>query len=254
MILTYILLLLLVFADSVFGLSEWENGVMFAIRDGKSSKLQALFDEVGDKEELSKKLSKEFCGDVTPLQFASKTNGATISILLEAGVNPSVAHRSTKTTPLMFAARSGERETVTKLLSVLSKEEVNARDEHESTALALTSIGCHLDIAKQLIAAGATVFTVDNNGNTPAHVGAYYCKKHQSGAYAEALISTPESADVSNLDRMSTVGRTALMLAAKKGNVDFFDVFVKAGANEHIISPDNKSIEDFKAESIKNEL
>jgi ankyrin repeat protein len=186
---------------------------------------------------------------MTPLQYAAKTNGATISTLLAAGCDPLLPHLSTGTTPLMFAARSGEVEAVTELLAVLPEDAVDVVDEHGSTAMGLCSLSCNVKVARLLLAAGADAFKPDASGNTALHVGAYYCTEPIGSAFADLLVNHNAHSTLKSINMMSKYGRTALMLAAKQGNMGYYDVLLRAGADEAIVSDfDQKSVEDFKRE------
>lgn len=235
------------------GRDPWEHGVMMSIRDGKVQELRSLLSQVDNKKDLASKLLKEFCGDLTPLQYAAKTNAKTIQTLVSAGANPTHAHRGTQTTPLMFAARSGESPAVDKLLPLLSVNDINAKDEHGATALSLCSLSCNADIAEKLVSAGANVFSKDNTGNNALHVGAFYCDEARGEDYARTLLprGPAEEENREKLNAMSNYGRTALMLAAKQGLRGYFSVLLDAGADPSLVSPyDNKTVKDFKEEHI----
>jgi ankyrin repeat protein len=238
-------------------LLTWQKDVMLAIRDGSASRLTGLFKE--SPGELPQLLHEGFCNSLTPLCYAAKTNSATVQSLLEAGVDPRQTHASTKTTPLMYAAMSGEAKAVEILLNILGPDDINAVDEHGSTALTLCSLSCHGHVARLLIGAGAAVFISDNNGNTALHIGAFYCgaKVSDSGeSYAQALLENDSSSwTTDDIDVMSTNGRTALMLSAKQGGVGYAKVLLAAGANADIVSPvDHKTYHDFLREYHSNEL
>lgn len=194
-------------------------------------------------------LTTEFCTGLTPLQYAAKTNGATISTLLDAGADPTLPHKSTGTTPLMFAARSGDVEAVRVLLEVLGRDAVDAVDEHGSTALGLCSLTCNVNVAKLLVAAGVNVFKRDASGNTPLHVGAFYCTESSGSNFASALLSADAALTHKHINDMSTFGRTALMLAAKQGHTGYFDTLVLFGADADLVSTyDQKTVADFQRE------
>ena len=194
-------------------------------------------------------LADEFCLGMTPLQFAAKTNGATIPTLLDAGCDPHLPHVATGTTPLMFAARSGEIGAVTALLAALRGDAVDAVDEHGSTALGLCSLTCNAKVAGILIAAGADIFKPDASGNTALHVGAFYCTELSGSAFADLLLKQDSLSTLKYIDTMSKYGRTALMLAAKQGNAGYYASLLLAGADESLVSDyDQKSVEDFRME------
>jgi ankyrin repeat protein len=194
-------------------------------------------------------LATEFCMGMTPLQFAAKTNGATISALLDAGCDPNLPHQATGTTPLMFASRSGDVGGVSTLLNARPGAAVDIMDEHGSTALGLCSLTCNLKVAQLLITAGADAFKPDASGNTALHVGAYYCTEPSGAPFADALLKHNSAATIKSIDIMSKYGRSALMLAAKQGNAGYYQALLLAGADEGLVSEyDQKTVQDFKLE------
>lgn len=224
--------------------STWGNDMTVAIRDGNVYSMQQLLADASVHD-----LEREICMGLTPLQYAAKTNSATISTLLEAGSNPNLAHIATRTTPLMFAARSGDAKGVSILLNALEEDAVNEIDEHGSTALLLCSLSCNAKIAEILLNAGAQIFKQDFNGNTALHVGAFYCSETLGREFAELLLNFNHEETSTYIDVMSKYGRTALMLAAKNGNEGYFSALLDAGADENMVSSyDDKTIEDFKLE------
>ena len=148
----------------------------------------------------------------------------------------------------MFAARSGDEKAVIYLLELLGIKDINAVDEHGSTALALCSISCYNDIAKILIDAGANIFIEDYQGNNALQIGAFYCggnKPDLGLSYATALLNN-DKWTLDDINRMSKNGRTALMLAGKQGGKGFAKVLLDLGADTVPISPyDGKTYEDF---------
>jgi len=244
----------------------WEEKVKLAIRDGDVYGLGYLLMQM-DKLEALTLINSEFCGELTPLQYAAKTNHATVEALLDAGAEPSRAHQATKTTPLMFAARSGELATVEKLLDVLTTEQVDAKDEHGSTALALCSLTCNEPVANLLLRGRADPFSVDSSGNTALHVAAWYCQEKtvsEGAEFASALLGLSEDEEFTEdrdpadeqdlLDQVNVLsgsGRTALMLAAKRGGGSggVYDTLLSVGADADIVSPlDQKTALDLKLE------
>lgn len=273
---SFFVLITAILAASASAGGNIKSGIQNAIKSGDLYTLQNLL--ASDTVSASD-LADSFCaGGLTPLQFAANTNGASVSALLDAGCDPRLAHSGTHTTPLMFAARSGEEAAVKDLLAVLSVEEINDTDEHQSTALHLCALSCNAKVARLLLNAGVRVLQEDGNGNTALHVGAFYCSTEKSSReFASALLAYYPTANDStsarssdsaggddssgaseevedttwNIDKMSKFGRTALMLAAKRGNTAYFNTLLAAGANAELVSPyDQKTVEDFKKEFI----
>ena len=235
--------------------SELEKKIQTFIRDGDASTLGMLFFK-SDPTELKELVNREICGELTPLQYASKTNPTTIALLLEAGAIPNLAHRSTSTTPLMFAARSGELRAIDALLNVLSVDDVNAIDEHGSSALGLGSLGCNIKVAQKLIDAGANIYTIDQSGNTVLHIAAWYCADRGSEVgreYVSVLLKDSNGhirkEASQRIDRLSNSGRTALMLAGKQGSTGVYDMLVSVGASMDVVSPhDGKTAPELRKE------
>ena len=147
---------------------------------------------------------------VTPLWLAAVNGSASIvGSLLEAGADPNVSLRGGET-PLMTAARSGSRETVEQL--VAWGGDVNAA-EHErgQTALMWAIAQRHADVADLLLAAGA-----DLNARTKVW---------------RQLENTAGNTNPIGNFRMAHGGSTALLFAARNGDIGSVRVLLTHGAN-----------------------
>src|SRR5262249_37712533 len=123
-------------------------------------------------------------------------------------------------TPLHFAAASGQRDAVMALLS--AGADVNARNDHGVTPLHRAVK--YPDIAQLLIERGAKVDVGDGAGRTPLHWtgnDAADCR-----ATASLLIRSGASVSARNRD-----GRTPLHLAADAGQQGVVAVLLQTGAD-----------------------
>src|SRR5262245_37843595 len=146
---------------------------------------------------------------VTPLWAASQ-NGSTAMVarLLAAGANPNAALLAGET-PVMVAARAGKTAVVEQL--VAKGANVNARGARGQTALMWAAAQKHPDVVKVLVAHGADVHARSDVWNEVMAVS-----PHGHLPYNRAI---PHGAD------------TALMFAARVGDVESAARLVAAGAN-----------------------
>lgn len=146
---------------------------------------------------------------VTPLWTACLNgNAAIVRILLDAGGNPNAALLK-RETPLMVAARSGYPAIVEQL--VAKGANVNARGPRGQTALMWAVAQKHPDVVKVLIASGADI-------------------QAKSDIWSEVMAVPPHG----YLDYNRSIphgGDTALMFAARAGDLASARLLVSAGAN-----------------------
>ncbi len=145
----------------------------------------------------------------TPLWNASLNAGAPlVGALLQAGANPNLALLLGET-PLMVASRSGKAEVVEQLL--LKGAKVNARAARGQTALMWAVSQQHPDVVKVLLAHGADVHS-------------------RSDVWSQVMAVPPHG-----LPQYNRViphgGDTALLFAARAGDLTSAKLLVAAGAN-----------------------
>src|SRR5262245_7141026 len=146
---------------------------------------------------------------VTPLWTASLNGSAAmVRRLLEAGANPNAALLSGET-PLMVAARSGYRDIVEQLIAKGAR--VNGRGARAQTALMWAVAQKHPDVVKALLAHGAAV-------------------EARSDVWSQVMAVPPHGYPGYNR-AIPHGGDTALMFAARVGDLDSAGLLVAAGAN-----------------------
>jgi len=171
---------------------------------------------------------------VTPLSLAcTKGNAALVRMLLDAGANPSAA-RKTGETPLMTCARTGNPEAVNLLLD--GGADPNARETRRGqTALMWAVAQRHSEAAAALMSGGADVNAVSHipDGFTPAQYLTY-------GVYRRdpTRVDTFGPDDVHPDPASSRGGFSALMFAARAGDLDSARLLVEAGAAVNHSSPE----------------
>lgn len=161
---------------------------------------------------------------VTPLALASSI--AMVRKLLAAGANPN-AVTPTGESPLMASARVGNADMVSALLergaNVNAKENVRGQ-----TALMWAVSQRHPDIVRVLLQHGADVHARTRSNPQLVYTGEVSGAGRNSAEWA-----------MSTLDRG---GSTALMFAARQGDLESAKLLLAAGANPNDVGPDGMSV------------
>src|SRR5437870_1297030 len=159
---------------------------------------------------------------VTPLYFGCVNgNAAMIDALLRAGADPNSANPGGETA-LMTASRTGKLDAVKLLIdrgaAVNAKESVRGQ-----TAVMWAVLENHPDVVKFLLAHGVDVNAQTNVVVPDGITGAAEAKSadigaHGPGIYRARAVPTPSGA------------MTALLFAAREGNLEMARILVAAGA------------------------
>ena len=145
----------------------------------------------------------------TALWAASQNGSQTmVGLLLEAGADPDRALLAGET-PLMVAARSGYPEIVEQLIG--KGADPNARGTRDQTALMWAAAQMHADVVETLVANGADIFA-------------------RSEVWSQVMAVPPHSHDDYNKD-IPHGGETALMFAARVGDIASARILVTAGSD-----------------------
>ena len=171
---------------------------------------------------------------VTPLSLAcSKGSAAMVEKLLRAGAEPNAAQWM-GVTPLMTCARAGSVDAVRSLLE--HKADVNAKETRRGqTALMWAAAQQHTEIIRLLTGQGADVNAKSHmpEGFTPLQFITYGVGRRDP--------SSPDKlgpGDVHPDPSSSRGGFTALMFAARHGDLESARLLVDAGADVNDYAPD----------------
>lgn len=164
---------------------------------------------------------------VTPLALACySANASMVERLLAAGANPNAA--PTGEPVLMTAARTGSVQSVKALL--LHGANVNAKDAvHGQTALMWAVAHKHSDIVETLIETGADI-----------HARSNISRVLVSNANRYGGVTTSAAPDRAVTD-IEQGGSTALLFAARQGDLASARLLLAAGANANDTAPDGTS-------------
>lgn len=147
-----------------------------------------------------------------------------VQTLIDAGANVKTANNDGQT-PLMLAAKANAIDTVKVLLQKGAGDSVNAKDQKGATALLVAVAGYGNDAANMtrvLLAAGANVNDVNEDGQTPLIVAAL----KNSGPVLSLLLAA--HAEINTQDKS---GQTALMHAYEYHAAEAVKVLREAGAS-----------------------
>ena len=145
---------------------------LYACRLNNLSLLENLLEEKNDIEDFNKKYGE---GESTALMFAAQSGHKNIiEKLISQGANVNALDDVNKTA-LMYAAENGNANIVEKLIA--HGANINDCDSNNQTALILACNNNHYNVVKLLLNSGANIYRIDNNGNTAFHSRSRKIKK-----------------------------------------------------------------------------
>jgi ankyrin repeat protein len=156
-------------------------------------------------------------GDMTPLYMAAKTgNAAMVELLLNAGSEIDRANAN-GTTPLMVAAAAGKADAVKVLLD--RGANVNATDATNGQTALMFASALNRDAAIKLLATHGAVLDVTSKTTTVQQ------NNRRENTEARRV-----------RDPVTMGGNTALLFAAREGNMEAVKALVEAGADVNKVS------------------
>jgi ankyrin repeat protein len=254
---------------------EGQTVLMTAARTGRPEALKALIVHGADVN-----AHETWLGETALMWAAAEDHGDAVKVLLAGGADPNL--QSTPTTfkrkvggqtilprggftALMYAAREGAIDAVRALAD--SRADLNRGDPDGVTALILSIINAHYDVAALLLERGADPNVADSTGMTPLYaavdmntlqfmhgrpsvrpsgrLGAVDLAKLllNRGADPNAALKSPILQRHNNAP-LQTLGEgtTPLMRAAKSGDVELMRVLVDYGADPSLRQKNNNTL------------
>jgi ankyrin repeat protein len=214
--------------------NEGRTAVMFAAERGHVETIKMLF-EAGAVINAKDNIGRTALMHTQSYMYSPSSSLDAGKYLIAAGasINDVNAWRQT---PLMLAAVRNYAEEVKLLLGAGARASINARDSKGRTALMYVKRQLYDDasaeIIRRLVAAGADVNAVDDDGETPLMVSLSH-----DPYYGNPMVLLEEGARAS-INYKDKQGRTALMFAAQTGEVGITKTLLEVGAS--INARDNK--------------
>ena len=187
---------------------DGRNILHIAAKKGSLGVIQILSGNFGDHPEVWKRLinAKDSLG-FTPLHWAAQRgNRKVLIVLLQHGANSRALDDHGKS-PLYWAVKKGQ-EKIAKILLAVKSVDINDTDLWGMTALHVAARSGQLDIAQDLVKAGAQVNAQDIDGKTPL----YWASARNHLDVVQYLLSKKADAKIKDADK-----RTPLHVAARYG-------------------------------------
>jgi hypothetical protein len=156
------------------------------------------------------------------LERSGRRHSVKIHILLLTVFMTALAAPGWAQQSIQDAARDGDLARV-KAIAEADPTQVNAKNQHGSTALHWAAIKGHDDVARYLLSKGAQVNIKDTNGFTPLHRAAYW----GSLDVAQTLI-----AGKANVNAKDNEGLTPLAWAKKQSQKALVDLLTQSGGKD----------------------
>jgi len=158
-------------------------------------------------------------------ELETKVRNAIVGLLLKNGADPNFKNKYKKT-PLMFAAKLGDRDSAYYLL--LNRAKPNLQDEDEDTALTIAASEGHAAIVRMLIDEGAKV----NHENEDCQTALILAADRGQKEVVDELLDE----DNIKLDVQNSYGNTALMRAISSECPEIAQMLLKGGADPNVIN------------------
>ncbi|XP_046550763.1 ankyrin-1-like [Haliotis rubra] len=169
----------------------------------------------------------------TPLMVAAKRGYVDVfRFLMSEGSKASLADASGDNT-LHLASRSGHVDIVGCILSQ-NITDINSRGSFERTPLIFAASSGHRDVFDLLTKRGANVHLVDRSKSNILHVACISGKVK--------MVKHIISKHIVEINSRGNEGRTVLMMAAEKGNIELVQFIVKEGGNMLLTDDDEENM------------
>lgn len=169
-------------------------------------------------------------GQMTALHWASKSVEITRLLCDGAKADLQVVNKAGLTLLHCAASRFGSKDTVEFFLE-RAPELLDKRDDSGATALHIAAASNNVEVVRMLLDCGCDTNAVCNEGNTALHYA----------ASSETITSMLLLWSNKQINTCNNMGRTALHLAAMRGNQRVADVLVASGASVSIVDSEGET-------------
>ncbi|XP_071111196.1 serine/threonine-protein phosphatase 6 regulatory ankyrin repeat subunit B-like [Haliotis cracherodii] len=134
---------------------------------------------------------------------------------------------------LHLASRRGHVKVVEYVLSN-NIVDVNSRGGYGRTPLMVAAGAGHTNVFDLLVDRGGNASAVDDRGSNILHVACFYGKVK--------MVMRIISQNIVEINSRGVFGRTPLLIASAKGNIELFDFLVSKGGNVSVVDENNDTI------------
>ncbi|XP_067668171.1 putative ankyrin repeat protein RF_0381 [Haliotis asinina] len=169
----------------------------------------------------------------TPLMWAARegNNGMFLLLVSKGGIPSRVDADGNNT---LHLACCGGNEKIVDYILLHENVDINGRGESGRTALMVAACRGHGEVFEQLVGKMADFTAADDAGNNVLHSACL-------GGHKDSVSRVLEQ-DKVDMNSRGQCGRTPLMMAARNGDKEIFDLLVDVGADATLVDDDRNTI------------